>query len=142
MTITQVSPETTSSVMSQSDRVMGVVANHRELEELTWVLEPLGVSTIDVLEGNHGQKILDANKHTFAGFVNTVLGDLETEMRRCYSQEVEDGRIVFAVPITKGNADEIVKAAMSIGAEHIAHFGTLVNENFDLPIGPATPSRV
>ena len=133
MRVTRISAASVPSVFSHADRVMGVLTAQHELDVLTRALEYVGVSTIEVLEGDPGASYLDQREHSFRGLVDFYLGDLETEMRHRYAQEVGKGRLVFAVPVTPDNKDDVVKAALAHGANHVAHFGVWVNESIGQP---------
>ena len=133
MKTTHLSADSASSVSSQAKNVMGVVADHGELEQLSQALDSMGVNEIEVLQGNRGREHLNRSQHSVEGFLNLIFGDLESEMRLCYLQEIERGRLVFAVPVTGDNADDVVRAAQELGVKHLARFGTLVNESFEQP---------
>jgi hypothetical protein len=133
MRITSVSVASTPSVFSHSDKVTGVLAGRHELDALTRVLESLGVSAVEVLEGPTGAGYLDRREHSFRAFLDQFVGDLETETRHRYAHEVEQGRLVFAVPVTQNNKDDVVKAAVAHGASHVVHFGMWVGTSFGQP---------
>src|SRR5437762_7682808 len=119
MRITSISAESTPSVFSHSDKVTGVLAGRHELDALARVLESLGVSAVEVLEGPTGAGYLDRREHSFRAFLDQFVGDLETETRHRYAHEVEQGRLVFAVPSTEGNRDDVVAAVLAHGASHV-----------------------
>jgi hypothetical protein len=125
-----ISTASVPSVFSHSHRVTGVLAGRPELDALTRTLETLGVSVVEVLEGTPGAGYLDQREHSFQALLELFLGDLETETRHHYAQEVEKGRLVFAVPVTEGNKDEVVDAVLAHGAGHVVHFGRWVSERY------------
>jgi hypothetical protein len=133
MRVTSISAASNPSVFSHSDKVTGVLAGRYELDALTRALEPLGVSAVEVLEGSTGADYLDRREHSFRAFLDFYLGDLETETRHRYAQEVEQGRLVFAVPITEANKDDVVAAALAHGASHVVHFGMWIGMTFGQP---------
>jgi hypothetical protein len=133
MRITSISAESAPSVFSHSDKVTGVLAGRRELDALTGALESLGVSAVEVLEGATGAGYLDRREHSFQALLDFYLGDLETETRHRYAQEVEQGRLVFAVPVTEGNRDDVVAAVQAHGASHVVHFGMWVGTSYGQP---------
>jgi hypothetical protein len=133
MRITRISAESTPSVFSHSDKVTGVLAGQHELDALTRALESLGVSAVEVLEGPAGAGYLDRREHSIRAFLDIFFGDLEAETRHRYAHEVEEGRLVFAVPVTQGNKDDVVKAAVAHGARHVVHFGRWVGTSFGQP---------
>ena len=133
MRITWISAESNPSVFSHSDKVTGVLAGQHELDAFTQVLESLGISTVEVLEGRAGADYLERRERSIRAFLDRFVGDLETETRHRYAHEVEQGRLVFAVPVTEGNVDEVVKAAVSHGATHVVHFGMWVGTSFGQP---------
>jgi hypothetical protein len=130
MRVTSISAASVPSVFSHSDRVTGVLAGRPELDALTRALESLGVGVIEVLEGTPGAGYLDRREHSFQAFLELFLGDLETETRHHYAQEVERGRLVFAVPVTEGNKEDVVDAVLAHGAGHVVHFGRWVGTSF------------
>jgi hypothetical protein len=130
MKITSISAASVPSVFSHSDRVTGVLAGRHELDALTRRLEPLGVSAVEVLEGTTGTGYLDRREHSFRALLESFLGDMETETRHHYAREVELGRVVFAVPVTQGNKDDVVNAVLAHGATHVVHFGTWIGTSF------------
>jgi hypothetical protein len=133
MRITSISAASTPSAFSHSNRVTGVLAGRHELDALTRALEPLGVSAIEVLEGTTGAGYLDRQEHSFQAFLDVFVGDMETETRHRHAYELEQGRLIFAVPVTQGNKDDVVKAALAHGANHVVHFGTWVGTSFGQP---------
>lgn len=133
MRITSISAESTPSVFSHSDKVTGVLAGRHELDALARVLESLEVSAVEVLEGPAGAGYLDRREHSIRAFLDIFFGDLEAEMRHRYAHEVEQGRLVFAVPVTQGNKDDVVEAARAHGASHVVHFGRWVGTSFGQP---------
>jgi hypothetical protein len=133
MRITSISPASTPSVFSHPDKVTGVLAGRHELDALTRVLESLGVSSIEVLEGPTGAGYLDRREHSFRAFLDQFVGDLETETRRRYAHEVEQGRLVFAVPVIEGNREDVAAAVLAHGASHVVHFGMWVGTSFGKP---------
>jgi hypothetical protein len=112
---------------------MGVVPGQHELDDLVRALEAVGVSNVEVLEGEAGAGYLDRREHSFRAFLDLYLEDLETEMRHRYAQEVGQGRLVFAVPVTQCNKDNVVEAVRARGASHVAHFGMWMNESIGQP---------
>jgi len=133
MRITSVSAASTPSVFSHSDKVTGVLAGRHELDALTRALESLGVSAVEVLEGPAGAGYLDRREHSFRAFLDFYLGDLETEARHRYTREVEQGRLVFAVPVTEGNKEDVMAAVLAHGASHVVHFGMWAGTTFGQP---------
>lgn len=121
------------SALSHSDRVMGVLASRHDLDALVRVLEDAGVGIVEVLEGATGAASLDRREHSFWTFLDQYFGDMEAEMSRHYAREVGQGRLVFAVPVTRGNKDAVVKAALAHNANHVAHFGRWADESFPQP---------
>jgi hypothetical protein len=113
--------------------VTGVLAGQHELDALTRALESLGVSAVEVLEGPAGASYLNRREHSFRAFLDIFFGDLEAETRHRYADEVEQGRLVFAVPVTQENKDDVVEAAVAHGANHVVHFGVWVNESVERP---------
>jgi len=133
MRVTSISAASTPSVFSHSDKVTGVLAGRQELDTLAPALARLGIDTIEVLEGDAGAGHLDRREHSFRAFLGQFVGDLETETRHHYAQEVEHGRLVFAVPITEANKDDVVAAVQAHGASHVVHFGMWVGTNYGQP---------
>ena len=133
MRITNISAASTPSVFSHSDKVTGVLAGRHELDALTRVFQSLGVSAVEVLEGPTGAGYLDRREHSFRALLDFYLGDLETETRHRYAHEVEQGRLVFAVPLTEANKDDVVAAVQAHGASHVVHFGRWMGQSFGLP---------
>jgi hypothetical protein len=133
MRVTSVSAASTPSVFLHSDKVTGVLAGRNELDALTRALESLGVSAVEVLEGPTGAGYLNRREHSFGAFLDQFVGDLETETRHRYAHEVELGRLVFAVPVTRGNKDEVVAAVLAHGASHVVHFGMWVGTSLGQP---------
>jgi hypothetical protein len=93
----------------------------------------LGIDTIEVLEGAAGAGYLDRREHSFRALLDFYLGDLETETRHRYVYEVEQGRLIFAVPITEANKDDVVAAVLAHGASHVVHFGMWVGTSYGQP---------
>jgi hypothetical protein len=133
MRITSISAASTPSVFSHSDKVTGVLAGRHELDALTRALESLGVGAVEVLEGPTGAGYLDRREHSFRAFLDIFVGDLEAETRHRYARELEQGRLVFAVPITEGKRDDVVAAVLAHGASHVVHFGTWVGTSYGQP---------
>src|SRR5688572_17310171 len=133
MKVTSISAASAPSVFSHSDKVTGVLAGRHELDALTRTLECLGIDNVEVLEGVTGEAYLDRREHSFRAWLDFYLGDLETETRHRYAQEVEQGRLVFAVPVTEGNKDDVVEAAVAHGASHVVHFGMWVGTSYGQP---------
>jgi hypothetical protein len=133
MRVTSISAASTPSVFSRSDKVTGVLDGRHELAALTPALESLGVTAVEVLEGSPGAGYLDRREHSFRAWLDLFFGDLEAETRHRYAHEVEQGRLVFAVPVTEGNRDDVVAAALAHGASHVVHFGMWVGTSYGLP---------
>jgi hypothetical protein len=133
MRVTSISAASTPSVFPHSDKVTGVLAGRRELDALTPALESLGVAAVEVLEGTTGAGYLDQREGSFRAFLDIFFGDLEAETRQRYAYEVEQGRLVFAVPITEANKDDVVAAVQAHGASHVVHFGMWVGQSFGQP---------
>jgi hypothetical protein len=121
------------SALSYFDRVMGVRAGRRELDALARVSEGVGVGIVEVLEGAAGAASLDRQEHSCWTFLDKYFGDIEAEMSRRYAHEVGQGRLVFGVPVTRGNKDAVVEAALAHHAKHVAHFGRWIDESFPQP---------
>jgi len=135
MQASNVSESTESSVIAQSDKVMGVVNDYNTLNALLAALRPLDVGKVEFLIGPSGAEYLERREDSLKGLLDFFLGDQESEARKRYAIEIEKGRIVFGVPARSASKAEIVKAAQSVGAELILHFGTWVHESF-----PNTPA--
>ena len=121
------------TALSGAPRVMGVIPGRHELDDFIRALEGVGASTVEILEGEAGAGYLDQREHSFRAFLDLYLEDLEAEMRHRYAQEVGQGRLVFAVVVTRGNKDDVVKTVLECGASHVAHFGIWVNESIGQP---------
>jgi len=134
MKVTYLSSESTPNVASFSDKVMGEFPTREQLDAFILSLERQrhGVATVDVLEGKAGEVCLNKLRKSVEGFLDAVLGDAETEMLHAYEKAVAQGRIVFAVPVTAATRDEVVRLAIEHGAKNVAHFGTFVNETFEV----------
>jgi hypothetical protein len=133
MKVTTISSASTPSVFPHSDTVTGVLAGRHELDALMRVLEPLGVSAVEVLEGPTGVGYLDRREHSFRAFLDFITDDMADDMCPRYAHEVEQGRLVFAVPVTHGNKEDVVAAVLAQGASHVVHFGKWVGENIGRP---------
>jgi hypothetical protein len=131
--VTRISAASGPTALAGVPRVMGVIPGQHELDELVRALDAAGVSTVEILEGEAGAGYLDQREHSFRAFLENYFEDLETEMRHRYAQEVGRGRLVFAVPVTRGNKDDVVQVVRARGAIHVAHFGTWVNESIGQP---------
>jgi len=134
MRVTYLSSESTPNIASFSDKVMGEFKTREQLDGFVRVLERQkhGIETVEVLEGKAGECCLGKLKKSVEGFLDAVLGDAETEMLHAYEQAVAQGSIVFAIPVTAESRDEVVKLAIEYGAKNVAHFGTFVNETFEV----------
>jgi len=127
-----------ASLITFNDKVMGVFENARDLDEFAKLLE--GTSDrVETLEGPVGARCLKQIKNSVEGFLDAVLGDMESSMLKVYLKAIEKGYMVFAVPATAETRDEIVSAALQFGAKHVAHFGTIVNETFQTYSGDQPP---
>src|SRR5688572_4134698 len=133
MRVTRISAASDPTALSGVPRVMGVLPGRHELDDLVRALEAVGVSAVEVLEGEAGAGYLNQREHSFRAFLELYFEDLETEMRQRYAQEVGHGRLVVAVPVTRSNLDDVVDAVRAGGASHIAHFGVWVNESIGQP---------
>jgi hypothetical protein len=133
MRITSISAACIPSVFSYSDKVTGILAGRHELDALTPALESLGVAEVEVLEGTTGAGYLEQREDSFRAFLEIFFGGLEAETRQRYAHEVEQGRLVFAVPITEANKDDVVAAVQAHGASHVVHFGMWVGTNYGQP---------
>jgi hypothetical protein len=130
MRVTSLSAASAPSVFLHSNRVTGVLAGRHELDALTPALESLGVAEVEVLEGTTGAGYLDKQKDSFRAFLEIFFGGLEAETRQRYAQEIEQGRLVFAVPVTGANKDDVVAAVKAHGASHVVHFGMWMHQSF------------
>jgi hypothetical protein len=133
MRVTSISASSAPSVFSHSNRVTGVLAGHHELDALTRALECVGVSNVEILEDDAGAGYLDQREHSFRGFLEFLFSELKPDMRHRYGHEIGQGRLVFAVPVTQGTKDDVVKAVLAHGASHVAHFGKWIDESFGQP---------
>ena len=131
MKITFVSMNASPSVLSRSNRVMGVLENRHELESFIQEIEPLGVGEIEVLEKGQVKDPLTNHELSLKGLLDSIFGDLETELRKIYAREVGQGRLVFTAAVTDDNVDEVVMTAKMRGGKHLAHFGALIEESFE-----------
>lgn len=131
MNVTKISAVSDVSVFSHTDKVTGVLANRHELDALKPALEALGVAAVEVLEGASGAIYLYRKEQTLHAFLDTIFGDLETETRRLYAGEIEQGRLVFAIQVTPENKDAVVEAVLAHGATHVVHFGTWISTSFE-----------
>src|SRR5688572_19378736 len=129
MRIIRISAASDPAALSGASRVMGVIPGQPELDDLIRALEAVGVSTVEILEGESGAGYLHQRERSFRAFLDLFLEDLETEMRHRYALEVEQGRLVFAVPVTRSNKEAVIEAVRARGASHVAHFGMWVNES-------------
>lgn len=120
-----------SDVMTFNDKVMGVFERRDDLNQFVASLEDLGAEEVEVLDGAGGEISLQQVKQSVEGFLDAVLGDMESAMLKVYLKAVERGAIVFAVPAKSENRNAIVNAAVRHGAKHIAHFGQLMTESFE-----------
>jgi len=126
-----------SDVVSFNDKVMGVFDRRDDLNRFLASAEVLGAKEAEVLAGARGEHCLQQVKHSVEGFLDAVLGDMESAMLKVYLQAVERGAVVFAIPATSENRDAIVTAAVRHGAKNLAHFGQLVTESFEYLTGDA-----
>jgi hypothetical protein len=133
MRITRITEASEPTALSGASRVMGVIPGQHELDDLIRALEGVGISTVEILEGEAGAGYLNQREHSFRAFLELYFEDLETEMRHRYAHEVGHGRLVFAIPVTWSNKDDVVDAVRACGASHIAHFGVWVNESIGQP---------
>lgn len=128
-----------SALVSLTDKVMGVFDQHEEARRFAESLDEVEQGKVIVLAGAEGETCLHNLKKSVEGFLDALLGDLESSMLKVYLQAVERGAIVFAVPATADNRDAIVDAAIEGGARHVAHFGQAVNESFERRTGDMPP---
>jgi hypothetical protein len=129
MILKHVTPQMPSD-NSFSDKVMGVFRSWAEIERFAVELDLLGISEMDVLEGESGEAYLDRVRNSVSGFLDYMLGDLETEMLHEYDAAIAAGHFVFAIPHAAEHGEEIVRRAQGCGAQHVAHFGTFVNTSY------------
>ena len=47
--------------------------------------------------------------------------------------DVAYAALVFAVPVTQSNQDDVVKAVVAHGASHVVHFGMWVGTSYGQP---------
>lgn len=128
-----------SALVSLTDKVMGVFERSEEVARFANSLIAVEPGEVIVLAGPQGEQCLQNLKKSVEGFLDALLGDLESSMLKVYLQAVERGASVFAVPATAENRDEIVDAAIDQGARHVAHFGQAVNESFESRTGDLPP---
>jgi hypothetical protein len=88
MRITRVMAASDPAILAGAPRVMGVLHDRHERDDLVRALEGVGVSTLEILEGEAGAGYLDQRERSFRAFLDLYLEDLETEMRHRYAQEV------------------------------------------------------
>src|SRR5439155_14143177 len=98
MKVTSITSESTPDVVSFSDKVMGEFETHADLDTFARDLDNLEIGTIEVLEGESGQAYLRQVRKSVTGFLDYMLGDLESEMLREYEHAAAQGHVIFAVP--------------------------------------------
>jgi hypothetical protein len=128
-----------SALVSLTDKVMGVFERGEDVSRFASSLDAVESGEVIVLTGAEGEACLQNLKKSVEGFLDALLGDLESSMLKVYLQAVERGATVFAVPATAENRDQIVDAAIDQGARHVAHFGQAVNESFENRTGDMPP---
>lgn len=122
-----------------NNKVMGVMDHPEKLNRLLRALDALGAEETEVLSGSAGARCLQNVKSSVGGFLDAVLGDMESAMLKVYLQAVESGLVVFAVPCASENREPIVDAAIRAGAHHVVHFGQTVHESFENRTGDLPP---
>jgi hypothetical protein len=130
MKVTSIASDIPPNVVSFSDKVMGEFATHEEFEAFAQDLDNLQIDNVEVLDGESGEIYIREARKSVTGFLDSILGDLESEMLREYERALALGHVVFAVPEARNKRDSIVNLAVDHGAKHVAHFGTFVNESF------------
>ncbi len=121
----------TEETLTFDDKLMGVFEDTQALESFASRVETSFEDEVELLRGAAGQRCLEKVGETVHGFVEALLGDMESGMLKVYLQAVEAGHTVFAIPVTSESRDEIVREAVQLGAKNLAHFGQLVNESFE-----------
>jgi hypothetical protein len=129
MNITAITVDSQPSVITKSNRVMGVVESSNALEALTPALTEFGVTEIETLSGVTGAKFLSDQEHSFQGLLDRFLGDMESKMRATYSKAIQEGHLVFAVPTTAENKDAVLRIVTESGAKYVVSYGSLINES-------------
>jgi hypothetical protein len=125
----------TNDRLSFDGRVMGAFENKAELNAFVQSLGETRSGDIEIYEGAAGLESLKKTRESVGGFLDRMLGDLESSMSNVYTQAIEQGWSVFAVEAEGETKDRIVRTAQQQGARHLVHFGTLVNESYDLMTG-------
>lgn len=128
-----------SDVMTFNDKVMGVFEGRGDFDRFAGSLDLVDGTEVEMLHGAAGRRCLQSVKQSVEGFLDAVLGDMESAMMEIYLQAVERGAVVFAIPATAENRMEIVEAAVRHGGKHIAHFGQIVTESFEHLTGDPPP---
>jgi hypothetical protein len=128
-----------SDLMSFNDKVMGVFERLEEFDRFAASVAPDGQAEIEVLYGPSGRTCLEQVKWSVEGFLDSMLGDMESAMMKVYLQAVDRGAVVFAAPATSENRDLIVDTAVRQGGKNIAHFGQLITESFEHLAGDPPP---
>lgn len=128
-----------SDVITFNDKVMGVMENQTNLNRFLQAVDRLGSDEVEILAGSAGIRCLQSVKRSVEGFLDAVLGDMESSMMAVYLRAIESGSVVFAVPCHADKRDSIVEVAVESGARHVAHFGQMVNESFQHRRGDLPP---
>jgi len=108
-------------------KIMGIVENQQQLETVSEALLQLGVTQVEILDGDLGIKDLNGEQQAVSQF---FLGDMEEEMVKRYLEAVTNGMIVFAAVVDPSKAAEAATKAKELGAAEIVHFGTWVITNY------------
>ena len=108
-------------------KVIGIVKNHDQLQEVTQALSMLGVQDIEVLEGADGIKVLDQEQ---GGTSRYFMGDMEAEVIQRYLKAVKGGQMVFAAVVESESATHAATTAKGRGASEVVHFGNWVITNY------------
>jgi len=117
--------------MTLTGKVMGVFESRERLDAFRDAASLRETDEVEVFEGRDGLQCLKQFSESVEGFLDALLGDMESGMLKVFMQAVERGAVVFAVPVESNERDELVRVAVQHGAKHLAHFGQLVNESFE-----------
>ena len=108
-------------------KMIGVVADHEQLQAVSTVLSAFGVEHVEVFEGLEGLQQLERWNEDVA---QTFMGDMDSEtVQRCRTA-VESGRIVFAAFLDSASAEPAAESLKRAGASGVVYFGTWVITNF------------
>lgn len=135
MNVTSISKHSFPTVFTHSSIVMGVIQNRQSLDELIDVLGELGITEFEILEGESGMSFLQQQEHSFKGFMEFYLGEMETRTRFEYSREVAIGNLIFAVAVSSTNKAAVIQSVQRLDAKFVVYFGWFANESYPtLPI--------